>query len=244
MVSIMLKKISLLGLMIFVLSCAENENDKIGDAQFCLDNLTDYSATNVNACTAGIAKLESKDAYLVRCSANFIIEGFADPNKFLTAINQLSSSSSSNPTMSMMGLLTFKSQGSDAAGIAANKVFAAETFDYCKLSGSAGSILISSFVNMATTIAGALGPTANLFEPGHTITPEEMQTAIVDLAGSSDEVLGATAQVAYQASCATADKTNADLCATLSTAVGDTTDPAVIGAALRAQLQAGGGSSN
>jgi hypothetical protein len=234
----MFKESILLVVLFFIISCAEKENDKIGDAQFCLDNLTDYSATNVNACTVGMQGLESKDAYMVRCSANFIIEGFADPNKFLTAINQLSSAGNTNPTMAMMGLLTFKSKGTDAASITANKAFAAETFEYCKLSGSAGSILMSSFVNMATTIAGASAAAAALFEPGHTITQAEMQAAVTDLEGQSDGVLGSTAQVAYQTSCANGDPSNAQLCATLSTAIGSSTDPDAIGAALRAQFQA------
>ena len=63
-----------------------------------------------------------------------------------------------------------------------------------------------------------------------------MQTAIVELAGSSDEVLGSTVTAAYQASCATEDQTNADMCKTLSTAVTNGTTSADIGAALRAQL--------
>jgi hypothetical protein len=233
----MWKEIILLLLISFVVSCAENDNDKVGDAQFCLDNLTDYSMANVNACTAGLSGVESKDSYMVRCSANFIIEGFADPNKFLTAINQLSSSSNSNPTTAMMGLLTFKSQGTDTAGVQANKNFAGQTFEYCKLSESAGSILISSFVNMATTIAAASTAAAALFEPGHTITQAEMQTALTELGNASDEVLGSTAQAAYLTSCASGDETNTQLCATLTTAIGGSTDPEVIGAALRTQLK-------
>jgi hypothetical protein len=233
----MFKKSILLILVTFAMSCAEKESDKIGDAQFCLDNLTDYSEANVNSCTAGLVGIESKDAYMVRCSANFIIEGFADPNKFLSAINQLSASGNTNPTVAMMGLLTFKSKGTDTAGVEANKSFASQTFDYCKLSESAGAILISSFVNMATTIAGASAAAAALFEPGHTITQAEMQTAVASLVnGGSDEVLGATAQAAYLASCSSGDQSNEKLCGTLSTAIGTNASAADIGAALRAQL--------
>jgi hypothetical protein len=64
-----------------------------------------------------------------------------------------------------------------------------------------------------------------------------MQSAITSLATESNAVLGSTAQAAYQTSCASGDQSNAQLCSTLSTAIGDSTDPDAIGAALRAQLQ-------
>lgn len=214
------------------IGCAESDADKVGDAQFCLDNLADTSQTNVDACTASLSGIESKDAYMVRCSANFIIEGFADPNKFISAFDQLKSNTGTNPTTAMMSVLTFKSQPTPPQ----NQTFAQTTFDYCKASESAGAILISSFSNIATLIVTSASNAAALLTSG-SISPTQMATALAELNNSSDSTLGATAEAAYATSCANSEQSNAQLCETLEAAVSSGTSTADIGRLLRDQLK-------
>jgi hypothetical protein len=223
-------KILLLAVVALMAGCAESDSDKVGDAQFCLDNTTDYSQSSIDACTASLSGIESKDAYMVRCSANFIIEGFADPNKFISAFDQLKGKSS-NATTAMMSVLAFKSQ-TTATG---NKDFAQTTFNHCTASGSAGATLISSFANLATYIAATTSIASSLVTGG-SISATQMASAVSELGNSSNETLGATAQAAYATSCASGSESNAQLCQTLGAAVTNGTSAADIGLLLRAQL--------
>ena len=59
--------------LLLLVSCGPKDSDKIGDAQLCLDNAT---SSNVSDCVQKVDGLESPGAYVIRCSANFIQEGF------------------------------------------------------------------------------------------------------------------------------------------------------------------------
>lgn len=222
-------KTLLIGALFMLAACSETNSDKITDAQICLDKAT---ATTAQACVDKVSGLSSKEASFIRCSANFITEGFGTPAKIIDAFSALEDKSG-NPTLTAMTTLIFTSQGG-STDPDANSAFAQATFNHCEAAGNKGMVLIASFANMATTIAKAGGST--LFDG--TATPAELSAAITSLGNASDDVLGATALAAYQVSCSGGESSNAELCGELENAVAGGATSAEIGAALRATLKA------
>jgi hypothetical protein len=138
--------ISLIALAL--ISCAKKDSDKIGDAQACLDTST---RANVSQCVEKVSGIETSGAYVIRCAAAFIQEGFDDATRLSTAISNMGSStgaSAINSSISAMGTLAFTS-GSTSAINSAN---AQAAQSYCSKSGSKGLILLASISSFATTV--------------------------------------------------------------------------------------------
>lgn len=200
------------------------DEEKVGDAQFCLDEIplglsTQVRTTRVNTCIAKLGSVNSASANLIRCSGNFLIEGFSEPATITDIMNKLGDQQANSGTVVMMQALAFDSQGDTAS----NQAFATETFNYCEASGSPGYTLVASFSKMAT----ALSEVASIFDDG-----QLSQTEIDQLATQTPAVIGATAQAAYQASCS-GDQANVELCTQLGNAIQSSNgDSTVIGQSL------------
>ncbi|MEY4617222.1 MAG: hypothetical protein RJB66_2182 [Pseudomonadota bacterium] len=194
---------------------ASNDQDKIGDAQFCLDELpvTGLSAaqrkTRVNTCLDKLGTLSSKDASLIRCSGNFLIEGFGDPGRIVDAMSSLSNQGGGSGTVGMMSFLKFKSMGvSETATEAEDSVLANETFSYCSDAGNPGYVMIASFARIATNLSGV----ADVLADGQLDAAEVTQL----INAGTPEVIGQTAIIAYEASCSGGENANKELCSQLS----------------------------
>lgn len=201
-------------------SPAATDEEKIGDAQFCLDDIPISGLTHtqrssqINSCLSKLNGVVSKQADLIRCSSGFMIEGFADPAK-LTQIAKQVSNSNQDPTTTLMSILRFKYQGDENITDDEDKAFAQKTFDYCHQSGSSGYSFVASIANMATVIASITG--GDDIEAGIANLINDPNS---ELATASAEVIGATALVAYQAHCvANNEEKNAEICTQLNSAI-------------------------
>jgi hypothetical protein len=217
---------------IVVFGCAETDDDKIGDAQFCMDDIpvsglsVTQRTSRVNECVSKLGTLQSAKASMIRCSANFLIEGFGDPERIMQAFDAISSGSQSGSsgTVAMMNQLKFSSQ----ATAQDNSAFAEETVQYCKEAGNPGYILVSSFSRIATT----LSESADILADGQ-LTPTE----ISNLATQTPEVIGQTAEIAYQTSCSGNQPSNDQLCTELGAAMASGATSTEIGQALLSAWQ-------
>lgn len=232
-----------------MLGCAVTDEDRIGDSQFCLDDLplasmsdVNERVSKVNGCLSKLGSVSTKQASLVRCAANFLIEGFGTPSKIVNALQQVSTQQGSGGggTVGMMSILAFTSQtksGQTATENAtANANFAQETLNYCTQAGNPGYIWIASFSNMASALA-KVGAAVGGVNVSDGISATEIDTILSSGSSAADDVIGATAIAAYQTSCSGADQTNQTLCTELGNAVTSGANSAAIGAALRAQWQ-------
>jgi hypothetical protein len=207
----------------FLLSCGPKDADKIGDAQYCLDNAT---AATVSECVAKVDGLESSGAYIIRCSANFIQKGFGDPATIVATFQNLDNSGS-NTTTAFLAALNFS-----------DSTFAGQTYDYCLKTQQKGLSMLAAMVQSATSIA-TLGAQLGGGCTSGSATSAEIQSCIANLVNNSGtteaqqavQTVGQTVLDVYQSSCQTGSQVNASLCSQMTTALNNagTTDPIAIG---------------
>lgn len=132
--------------LIVLFSCGkERDIDKIGDAQLCMDELgASASASEVDECLTRIEGLESTAAYSLRCAGSFMKEGFLDPTKLTSAIEELESSGTAN----FMSLITFTS----ANDISSDTSNAYAAFEHCLKAEGKASTLFASFGYIAMSL--------------------------------------------------------------------------------------------
>jgi hypothetical protein len=209
-----LKIIPLMALgLLCLIGCGEvTDEDRIGDAQYCMDDIpvsepdVAKRTAAVNSCMSKLGSVVSSKASLMRCSGNFLIEGFGNPEKIVSAMENVTSTSGGAGTVAMMNVLKFSSQGSNQA----NSDFVTQTLTYCQDAGSPGFVMIASFARIATSMASVAS--VNLSDG---LSPTEV-SAIMN---ESPAVIGATATVAYQTSCTEGESSNAELCDQLGAAI-------------------------
>lgn len=217
----------------FTIGCSKaTDEDKVGDAQFCLDDMpiTGLSAgertSYVNNCLSKMDGVTTKQAQLIRCSSGFLIEGFSDPSTLANILKSFKNNQQNSST-ALLGVLAFKSKGNSLTSSSnEDKVFAQETFNYCNSAGNPGYVLISSIANMATVISSI--SSNGSIEQGIA----DLLTNQDALASTSAEVIGATAIVAHQTSCQTIDDSNRQVCTELGNAIASGASPEQIGSAL------------
>lgn len=225
--------IGLLGLI--AAACGKKDADKIGEAQSCLDGAT---AATALACTEKIDGLESAAAYVIRCQAMFIAEGFDSPERLNRAYQQMSTSGTgsagANSSIAAMTALAFVN-GVDAT---ANQTNANKALEHCKKSESKGLILLSGIANMATNMISlaTLASQCTIADPEHP-TSAEMTCALGAAEGNvvAETAVGEAAAAAYNANCAAGQTSNQQFCTQFQEAVtasGGTTNSAELGAAL------------
>lgn len=216
-----------------LVSCGKKDADKIGEAQLCLDKATQATAASCKTMVDGI---DTKGANTIRCSANFIQEGFTEATRFKQAFDAFDNNSTSN-TEAFMSVLTFKSQST----MDLNATFAEETYGYCSKTGSKGLMFLGTMASTATTFAKvAYSLTGGA--SGTTPTAQQINDALTDLknnpsSGSNASTISAVGTVVastYTTSCQTGSDANQSMCDQLNTALAgvDLNDPAAVGAAV------------
>ena len=90
-------------LMIFCLiavGCGKKtDQDRIAEAQECLDKATRTTAVE---CSSIVDGMTSKASYLIRCVTEYEKEGFTDSSRLSSAMSQISTSSGASSSMAMM----------------------------------------------------------------------------------------------------------------------------------------------
>ncbi len=210
--------LALLTTMTLLVSCGPKDSDKIGDAQMCLDSAT---PATVSTCVDQVAGLETPNAYIIRCAANFIENGFSSNAKIVDTFSHLNSGAGSS-TPAFLDALKFGSQS-----------IADETFSNCSKTNQKGLSMLAALVKSATVIA-SLGTGGDITSKitallGTDPTSTEAQTSV-----------GETVLSVYQAGCETGSQVNQTVCDQLTTALatlpaGQASDPQKVGAAILAQ---------
>lgn len=213
-----------------LVSCGKKDADKVGEAQLCLDKATQGTAASCKAMVDGI---ETSGAYTIRCSANFIQEGFTEATRFKQAFDAFSNNSTNN-TEAFMTFMTFKNSGST---IDENLSVSNETFTYCNKTGSKGLMLLGTMASTSTTLAKVASIAAGFSGTG-TPTQQQIHDALVNLQGGGDatsvNAIGNVVSATYTASCQSGSGANQSLCEQLDSALTgvDLNDPAAVGAAV------------
>jgi hypothetical protein len=209
--------------------CEKSEDKAIASAQACLDKATGSAAAN--ACLEKINGYTSQKAYLVRCSANFVAQGFTG-QRLADAFQSIKSSGSgggsTNSMTSALGYFTF---GSTAA--------MTEAATNCEKSGVRSMQRLATMANLATTLADLtnnLGAISAALAAGSDPTAA-IQAAIAAIPSVADPEaakasLGNIAVQANTAFCNSGSSfTSNDVCKTLSSALAAGT-PSDVGALL------------
>lgn len=226
------KNLALMGALILsmnLVSCGPKDADKVGEAQLCLDKATQGTAA---ACMEKIDGIDSTAANALRCSANFIDEGFTSTTRFQKAISALSEKSGGDTnTLTFLSWIAFSSKGSAAD----NSAFATQTYNYCVASKAKGLTLLGSMAMTATTIAG--------FASGGALTGgsgTDVPAAITSLLSNpaSVETVGTAIIATYTASCQGSAVANQGVCDQINSYLNDggttidITDPTAVGQAI------------
>lgn len=206
---------------LFNTSCTfDSDQEKIADAQACLDKAT---STTARACLARIEGVTQAKAYGIRCSVEYIERGFDDLNKLIGIFGPISGGegSTANPLVSAMAGLAFDTRAN-----------AQLTQSYCTLSNSPGLVLLSSFSVMATVVGGASGILDDLQNPN--ISDEDKQAALEDawknLSQEEDKaVIGQTAKGLAAVYCAGEESASDPVCADMQQAIGANESDEVVG---------------
>lgn len=227
--------------LVYNLGCspAATDEDKVGDAQFCLDDMPITGLTSsersgyISGCLAKMDGVSTKQADLIRCASGFLDEGFSDPSVLSTIVNTMGNQN--NNSTALLGVLAFKGRGSSTSlSSTEDKDYVKEISQYCISAGNPGYVMISSVAQMATAIA-SLG-IGNDIQQGLT----NLINNPSELANVSADVIGPAAIVAHQTSCQTIDDTNRQICTELGNAIASGASPTDIGTSLINCWQSGG----
>lgn len=222
----------------------ENESDRaVASALACLDVATD--ATSADACVQKVEGIETSQAYLIRCSADFIAQGLTG-TRLATAFQQQKNPASggSNQTVAMAAYLVF------SPSITAHT--AEITVDNCNKSGVPSVIGLSAMVSVATTIATMTGSLPTNLDPSNpgSFDPEALKQSVSNLLQNAqnnpndptvvaqETAIGQAALSAQTAYCgAGSSLSTQDVCTKLNAAISTSSgDAANIGFTLLQQL--------
>jgi hypothetical protein len=216
---------------IFFFGCSNNKDmEKVGNAQQCLDK---SSSDTASGCLTEIEGLTSKEAYLVKCAGGFIAEGFNDPTRLVSALqNAKSNNGGGSSATTVFSVLAFYKQTDPTLNVA----LAEKTYNNCTASENTGFSLIAALSNMATKI------TAGSHTPDTMFSTDNLATTIQNI--SNPETLGAIATAAFQASCSSGTTSSGssstgssqDLCSSLSTYTSDAANNKQVGCCLKQKM--------
>jgi hypothetical protein len=210
-------------LSLLTVACGkETDNDKVADAQSCLDTAT---AADADYCVSKVDGIETANAYLIRCAGKFVKEGFNDPTKLSTALSNLSGDSTgASGSTAMMAALTFKAETTSAL----NSTSAQQALVYCQRANSTGLILLAGLTQTATVLADlGLGTT--------TLDGAALQTLMGTLQNdpAAQAAVGTAVVSMYESNCLNNSQAPGNYCQQFETAVsavpGGVSDPSAVG---------------
>lgn len=216
--------------------CENAEDRQLASAQSCLDKATDSTAAD--QCLSIVEGLENESAYLIRCSANFVAQGFTG-SRVATAFNSLKNKTDSeDPMASMLSYVVF---AKNLPNHSADKAL-----ENCEKSGVRSMVRLATIAKMATFMADPSG-LANLagtaYDPASgSFDTSQLAAQLNNLKNNATteqkEQIGSLVVTAESAYCneGSAFKQN-EICEKLSAAVGNASSTAEIGQLLLNYLQ-------
>lgn len=213
--------LSALSIGVIALSgCESNDDKSIATAQACLDNAT--TAAQANACAAALNGITTQQAYLMRCSANFIAQGLTG-DRLVSAFEALqgSSSGTGTSTAAMAPYLIFSS--TDTTNSIAN------TVTNCAASGDTSMLNLAHLAQIATLVPSLAGTT---IDPTSPTAATQFQSAITTaLSSGGTAQIGTVVETAAATLCAAGSAyASNDVCTTVEQAISSANgDAATIG---------------
>lgn len=144
-------------------NCAKTDADAIFKAQICIDKAT---STTVDACLSGISGVTSQQAYLLKCSADFIRANITESTLVSALENLNNNNNTTNPAATAMSNLKFGSN-----------TLAAQAVSDCTLTGSSSLMTLASIASVSTAAFVAL----QRLGLSPTSTPEQIAAALAAL---------------------------------------------------------------
>lgn len=221
-----------------LLGCETSEDRQIASAESCLDSAT--TTADADRCISLVSGLTSADSYLIRCSANFIANGFTGTrlaNAF-QSVKDNKSGTSTDPTKTMMAYMVF-TDTSDNHNI--NQVVS-----NCQASGVSSMYRLAVAAQLATSIASLGNQLTAITNLGSNPTQAQLETAITSAitavqsgGAASQTTIGTIAISAQTAFCGTGSAySTTTVCTDLNSAVAANGGSAqAIGAQLLTLLQ-------
>lgn len=198
-----------------LISCGGiKEADKIANAQSCIDNAT---STTVNQCVTKVEGIETKSAYLIRCIAKFIEEGFNESTRLSQVFQQIGSTSGASQGIQVMAVLGFKNGSSSSV----NKQNAADAATYCQRSESKGLIMLSSLASTATAISSFANDSgiSQCTTLDATCLTNALNSSAVKSNPETQAAVGNAAIAAYNSNCTGGKTTSGSFCQQFGSAI-------------------------
>ncbi len=216
----------LCALLFFTVGCESEDDDKINQAQECLNSSNDDPA-KLAVCKTMIEGLNSPEAKRVACSIEFGLAGLSN-DRVIAAFEVLEEEgATANKEAKFMTLFTL------------NSVSASNTLaQVCTGTSSEGLEFIADAANMGTVLADQLG-LAGTIDENTDIESVDVPQMLTNCEGQTacKEAIGNSAESMYDIYCAEADITENEVCADVNAAIQGGGTPENIGQTLIDLLQ-------
>ncbi len=227
--------------------CEDQSQATLASAQSCLDAAN--TTAKANACAAKVANDHSAEAYLIRCSANFIAQGVTG-DRLANAYKQMSTSSS-NKTTALMAYLIF--DDSLTGNTASETTFNCQSSGVASIFQLASAAALATAVGKATSTALGVSITSLLPDANGNVNTGTLQTAMATLETNitswgpndprtiqAESTIGSAVSNSYGAFCSTSSSfSSEDVCTKINSAVASGSTSQDVGATLLGLLQSG-----
>ena len=189
-----------LSVMLFAAGCETDEDNKVAQAQECLNQLRDDDpgvSSAAEACENKLGNVNNQQSNIVRCSARFIVGGVTTSG-MLAAFDDYNNASQNDKPGVLMGALA-----------QTTPALAASTYSACVASGIPSLIYVAAVSQAGTIMSAAAGDTnPAVFLNYCETTP----------GGCSNEVIGQTAVTLYDNYCL-GDAKETPICTDVASAI-------------------------
>ncbi len=209
-----------------LVGCGKKDIDNVSEAQECLDTST---STTALACMSKVEGLTSAASNVIRCSAYFVDQGFADPARLASVSQQITTTTT--PDASSVAALTAMGFVASKYSMTANDNLSATALTACTASASSGLIYLSSMSRIATATLKDAGFDSTT---GIAPTTTDMQNAICvgSPSNTTKAAMGNAALAAYNKNCIGKDISGDVMCLQYQAAIASNSDPTAIGTSL------------
>lgn len=210
-----------LGLLVgSIFGCEDKETNSVAKAQACLDKAR--SSSEAGACRGLIEGKSSQQAYIVRCSIEFVAGGLTT-SKVADAFKAQKDNATTNKEAALIALLSLedKSTADNAAA-------------YCKLSGIPGLIYLANLSVIGTYVTYGSG-----FDPTHPDLAASLFSSCANggSGGVCDDAVIGAAVISIGESYCSGGNSDSDVCSKVNQALASTDgSPQAVANALYFQL--------
>lgn len=209
--------------VLLVVGCEEKDDDKINQAQECLDNAT--TSADATSCKTIISGIYNEKANRIRCGL-VILENGVTSSDIIDAFQAMDTDTSEDPVMVVATKLGLGDLGGTAGIVDSyEEAIADDIKDTCYQSNSVGLKTVAQIIWFGTKAQAALG-TSNYTDAN------DVAAAIGSM---SDDDAGEFANDVFDLYCSPT-YSNDDICTTLAGQGAGSSDNTTVGAALKACL--------